>query len=245
MPQAEKEEPKSAAAAILLLLLALLTVTGASCSHTQAYYLKRGALLSRKGDDRAALDELYRALHTGEPSHRLYQLIGDTHARLGQKDPAQYEGALTNYLEAAKLARKWYEDTIGEAQRAPTLMQKEESLLKLENTVAPYLSRIWMQLGLVYMAVNQDKNAVDALMLSLHYVEGNLAARMELARLLERKRDYEAAMNEWLRFLKNADRSTAQERALYGIGEDEVAIARRHFELLAEQMSDKLLKRDN
>jgi tetratricopeptide (TPR) repeat protein len=243
--QAEAEGSKQAAAAVLVLTLALLAIAGPACSRTQAYYIKRGNLLARDRNDRGALVEYYKALERGKPSHRLYQLIGDTHARLGQNDPVQLDRAQANYLEAAKLARKWYEETIEEARRAPTLMQKDELLMKLQNTIAPYLSRVWVQVGLVYTAMNHDKNAIDALRLALHYVEDNLVARMELARLLERKRDYEAAMNEWLRFLKDAERSTAQKKALYGIGNAEVAIARRHFERLAEEMSDKLLKRDN
>lgn len=244
VPQADTEGSKRTAAAVMMVILILVAVSVSACARTQADYLKRGGLLARKGDDRAALEQFYLALKAGKPSHRLYQLIGDTHARLGRDDPGQFGHALNNYLEAAKLARKWYEETIEEARRAPTLTQKEMVLLKIENTVAPYLSRIWMQLGLIYVARNNDKNAVDALLLSLHYVEGNLAARMELAKLFERKRDDEAAMDEWRKFLKDAERSTAQKRALYGVGEAEVAIARRHFEKLAVQMSDKLLKKD-
>lgn len=244
MSQADMKRSKPAAAVVLLLALTLLAVNGAACSQTQAYYVNRGSLLARKGDDRGALVEFYKALELGEAGHRLYQLIGDAHARLGTKEPAHLEKALTNYLEAAKLARKWYEATVEEASRAP-LTQKEELVLKLENTVSPYLSRIWVQIGLVYMAKNQHVNAVDALKVALFYVENNLAARMELATLLERKKDQEAAMNEWMRFLKDAERSSAQKKAMYGIGDAEMAIARRHFERLASEMSDKLLKRDN
>ena len=208
-------------AAWLLLLVA-------SCSHTQEYYLKQGDALVRKGDSSGAIAQYELALNAGKPNHRHYQVIADIHAGQGNLDKA-----IDFYLKAAEVLKNDAMIISEQARRTPDPAEQEKLLYLLEERINPYNSQVHFKLGMLYIEKGDHATAVIALELALQRHESNLRARMELARLMERKGDTEAAMKEWRRFLKDAEKASKEDKGLYSIGEAEVVTARRQLEKLA------------
>lgn len=210
------------AAAVLLALFL------GSCSRTQEHYLKTADDFYRKRDYASAIAQFELALQTGSPNHRIYQAMGDCHSRLNRTD-----NAIDYYLKAIDVLKK---DAVDISERAHLMAgdpdEMERLLYLLEERINPFLSQAYTRLGGLYVTKEDHATAVIALKLAVDADERNLRARLDLALLMERKGDTESAIKEWQRFIKDVEKTSRDDRALYGISEADAINARRRLEKL-------------
>jgi tetratricopeptide (TPR) repeat protein len=218
--------------AALPLALALLSfLLGACKAPTYNDYVERGDELLKKGDCRGALVQYEQATKVGTPNHRLYQAIARGHLKLGNLDKA-----IDNYVSAAKLLARDGERVAAQIGMIQDPEKRETLIHLLEDRIKPYSSDVWFQLAMLFKTKEDDAKGVDALRESLHWVQRNLRARMELALLLESKMDYDAALAEWQFFVKFAEKASPAEKLMYRIIDKDIRDARSHIgKLLARQ----------
>jgi tetratricopeptide (TPR) repeat protein len=227
VPEAFRSRSVLAAGAVFLAVLVAIVPALCSCSQTREDLIKRGTEFAGKGDYEGAIEQFRLALEKGKPDHRLIEAIADAHARMGNLDKA-----IDTYLEAADVLKKDALAISEQARAAQNHAERERLLYLLEERINPYSSQVYMRLGMLYMAKEDHATAVVAFKLALERDERNLRARLELASLMERKGDTEAALNELRQFLKNAEKASKDEKILYGIGKAEIESARRDYEKL-------------
>ncbi len=220
-------------AAALLVALVWLALSLSGCAQTQEFYAKRGDDLLLKGEYAAALAQFKLALEAGKPNHRLYQAISE--AQAWQDD---FDAAIDSLLQAADILKR---DALEISRRARAArrdpVEQERLLYLLEDRINPIHSQIYTRLAMLYVEKKDHATAVVAFKLALDRDEKNLRARMELAKLMERKGDTESAVKEWRRFVKDAEKASGDDRILYGIEKDDVTAARKRLASLALKRS--------
>jgi len=207
--------------------LAILLLYSCSHNYTLKFYMERGSLNLKNGKYESAVADFREALILGENSHLAHQGLADAYAKMGQT-----EKAIESLLDAGEVVKKQGEEISRQARLARSIEERENYRFLLEERVGPFHSTIYMQLGKLYGDSDNHAKAVIAYELALHYQEGNLRARLELAKLLERKRDVEAAIKEYRLFVKNAQKATTEDKAIFEITNADIEIARRHIEKL-------------
>ena len=205
-----------------------LAACSGCASPTREYYLKKGDSLVAGGDCESALAEFKHALQAGKPDHWIYQRIADVQVRLGRTSEA-----IGSLLDAARLIEKDGEETSRRARDTADESERKTLLHLLEDRIVPYQSQVYLKVALLYISSGDHAKAVTALEQALNWVESNLRARFELARLMDRKGDRRGAFEQWRRVLKDFEKASKEDLALYAIGDDELALARKRFEELA------------